>query len=68
LRELKTAGTTVIVIGHRATLMAQLDTIAVLKDGALQAIAPAATMLARWRARNVHALPVSANDTQGAAA
>jgi hypothetical protein len=47
--------------------MAQLDTIAVLKDGALQAIGPAATMLARWRARNVHALPTPAG-VQGAAA
>ena len=42
--------------------MAQLDTIAVMKDGALQSIGPAAAMLARWRARNVHALPRRASN------
>ncbi|HET7524987.1 MAG TPA: type I secretion system permease/ATPase, partial [Burkholderiaceae bacterium] len=41
LRMLKGNGATVIVVGHRAGLMAQLDTIAVLKDGTLQAIGPA---------------------------
>ena len=66
LRALKDQGTTVIVVGHRAGVMAQLDTLAVLHDGALQAIGPAATMLARWRARNIHALPTV--QAQGAAA
>jgi len=68
LRTLKANGATVIVVGHRAALMAQLDTIAVLKDGTLQAIGPAATMLARWRARNVHALPTAQPQAKGAAA
>lgn len=66
LQALKEQGTTVVVVGHRAGMMAQLDTLAVLNDGALQAIGPAATMLARWRARNVHALPTA--QAQGAAA
>ncbi|HEU5293658.1 MAG TPA: type I secretion system permease/ATPase [Burkholderiaceae bacterium] len=68
LQALKAQGTTVIVVGHRAALMAQLDTIAVLKDGTLQAIGPAATMLARWRARNVHPLPTVRVDAQEATA
>ena len=68
LRELKANGTTVIVVGHRAGLMAQLDTIAVMKDGALQAIAPAADMLARWRAANVHTLATPATGMKGIAA
>jgi ABC-type protease/lipase transport system fused ATPase/permease subunit len=67
LQSLKAQGTTMVVVGHRATLMAQLDTIAVLKDGALQAIGPAATMLARWRAGNVHAFRTPTG-AQGAAA
>jgi PrtD family type I secretion system ABC transporter len=68
LHALKASGTTVVVVGHRAGLMAQLDTIAVMKDGALQSIGPAATMLARWRARNVHTLPSAINEPKGAAA
>jgi ABC-type protease/lipase transport system fused ATPase/permease subunit len=43
LHALKASGTTVVVVGHRAGLMAQLDTIAVMKDGALQLAAPATT-------------------------
>ena len=68
LQALKARGTTVIVVGHRATLMAQLDQIAVLHDGALVAIGPTATMLARARARNVHALPTAQAGARGAAA
>jgi PrtD family type I secretion system ABC transporter len=68
LRALKASGTTVVVVGHRAGLMAQLDTLAVMKDGALQAIAPAATMLARWRAGNVRSLNTTHAAIKGAAA
>ncbi|MFI4930654.1 MAG: type I secretion system permease/ATPase [Burkholderiales bacterium] len=68
LHALKATGTTVVVVGHRAGLMAQLDTIAVMKDGALQSIGPAAAMLAGWRARNVHSLPAARNEARGAAA
>lgn len=60
LQALKQRGTTVVLVGHRAALMARLDRIAVMKDGTLQAIGPAAAMLARLQARNVHALPVAA--------
>jgi ATP-binding cassette, subfamily C, type I secretion system permease/ATPase len=68
LLALKTSGATVIVVGHRAGLMAQLDTIAVMKDGALQTIGPAAAMLASWRARNVRALPSVQQQAKGVAA
>jgi len=68
LLALKAGGTTVVLVGHRAGLMAQLDTIAVMKDGTLQSIGPAAAMLARWRARNVHSLPTPHHAAKGAAA
>jgi len=67
LRALKACGTTVVVVGHRAALMAQLDKIAVMKDGALQAIGPAGAMLARLQARNVHALPAAVPGQQARA-
>lgn len=59
LRALKACGTTVVLVGHRGGLMAQLDKIAVLKEGALQAFGPAATVLARLSAHNVHTLPAT---------
>jgi PrtD family type I secretion system ABC transporter len=68
LRALKACGTTVVLVGHRAGLMAQLDRIAVMKEGTLQAIGPAAAMLARLNVRNVHALPATTPATQEAAA
>lgn len=68
LRALKAAGTTVIVVGHRAGLMAQLDKIAVLAGGVVQAYGPAATVLGRLDARNVRTLPVAAAAAQGVAA
>ena len=55
LLELKARGTTVIMVGHRPTVMAQLDKLAVLKDGALEAFGPGATVLPRLRA--VKSLP-----------
>lgn len=55
LVELKARGTTVIMVGHRPTVMAQLDKLAVLKDGALEAFGPGATVLPRLRA--VKSLP-----------
>jgi PrtD family type I secretion system ABC transporter len=60
LRALKAAGTTVVLVGHRSSLMAQLDKIAVLHEGTLQAFGPAATVLARVQARNVRTLPTAA--------
>jgi ABC-type protease/lipase transport system fused ATPase/permease subunit len=47
LQALKARGTTVIVVGHRPGLMAQLDKLAVLNDGELVAFGPAAAVLAR---------------------
>lgn len=55
LVELKARGTTVIMVGHRPTVMAQLDKLAVLKDGALEAFGPGATVLPRLHA--VKSLP-----------
>lgn len=49
LLSLKARGTTVIVVGHRAGLMAQMDKLAVLNDGVLEAFGPAAAVLARMK-------------------
>lgn len=68
LRALKDCGSTVVVVGHRVGLMAQLDKIAVMKEGALQAFGPSAIVLAGPHARNVHALPVPTPNTKEAAA
>jgi ATP-binding cassette, subfamily C, type I secretion system permease/ATPase len=68
LRALKACGSTVVVVGHRAGLMAQLDKIAVMKEGALQAFGPAAAVLAGPHARNVHALPAPIPSLREAAA
>ena len=57
LRSLKASGATVVVVGHRAGLLAQLDKIAVMKEGAIQAFGPAAAMLAGQHAHNVRVLP-----------
>ena len=45
LRALKARGTTVIVVSHRPALMSQLDKLAVLRDGNLDAFGPVATLL-----------------------
>lgn len=45
LKELKARGVTTIMVGHRPALMSQLDKLAVLKDGALEAFGPASTIL-----------------------
>jgi PrtD family type I secretion system ABC transporter len=68
LRALKACGSTVVVVGHRAGLMAQLDKIAVMKEGALQAFGPTTLVLAGPHARNVHALPVPMPSPREAAA
>ena len=49
LAELKTRGVTVVLVGHRRRVMSQLDKLAVLRNGALEAIGPTATILARLR-------------------
>ena len=40
---------TVIMVGHRPAMVSQLDKLAVLKDGALEAFGPTATILPRLR-------------------
>jgi PrtD family type I secretion system ABC transporter len=49
LRELKTRGVTTIMVGHRPALMSQLDKLAVLKDGALEAFGPSMAILQGMR-------------------
>jgi PrtD family type I secretion system ABC transporter len=68
LRALKERGTTVVCVGHRTGLMAQLDRIAVMRDGTLQAIGAAAAVLARLNGRKVLALPATAPGRKEAAA
>ena len=50
LRELKARGITLIMAGHRPALMSQLDKLAVLNRGVLEAFGPAAAVLSRLRA------------------
>lgn len=50
LRELKARGVTVVMVSHRPALMGQLDKLAILKDGALDAFGPTAAVLPRLRA------------------
>jgi PrtD family type I secretion system ABC transporter len=49
LREIKSRGTTVIMVGHRPALMAQLDKLALLRDGVLEAFGAADAVLSRLR-------------------
>ena len=49
LSDLKTRGVTLIMVGHRPALMSQLDKLAVLKDGALEAFGPSSALLPRLR-------------------
>ena len=50
LEALKRSGTTVIVVSHRPALIAHLDKLAVLRNGALEAFGPAASLGPRLRA------------------
>lgn len=47
LAELKGGGVTVVMVGHRSALMSQLDKIAVLREGALEAFGPSDAVLSR---------------------
>jgi PrtD family type I secretion system ABC transporter len=47
LRSLKERGATVVVVGHRPSLMSSLDKLAVLRDGQLELFGPSAAVLAR---------------------
>ena len=56
LGELKARGVTTIMVGHRPALMSQLDKLAVLKEGALDAFGPPAAILPR-----IHAVATRSN-------
>ncbi|RPI46073.1 MAG: ATP-binding cassette domain-containing protein, partial [Betaproteobacteria bacterium] len=49
LQELKARGSTVVVVSHRPALMSQLDKLAVLRDGVLEAFGPASNVGTRLR-------------------
>jgi len=49
LADLKARGVTVVLVGHRRRVMNQMDKLAVMRNGTLEAIGPAATILARIR-------------------
>ncbi len=53
---LKRAGSTVVLVSHRPTLMRHVDRIAVLRDGTLEAIGPRDAVLARLAGATVQAL------------
>jgi ABC-type protease/lipase transport system fused ATPase/permease subunit len=71
LGELKARGVTTIMVGHRPALMSQLDKLAMLKEGALEAFGPSASVLSRLRpvaARFNGAGPAQAEDAVEASA
>jgi ABC-type protease/lipase transport system fused ATPase/permease subunit len=49
IADMKSRGTTVIVVSHNPVLMAAVDRILVLKQGALEMFGPAAAVLARMK-------------------
>jgi PrtD family type I secretion system ABC transporter len=71
LRALKARGVTVVMVGHRPSLVSQLDKLAVLKEGALEAFGPTAEILPRLRPaarRSQRLAAVGAADPQEAQA
>jgi PrtD family type I secretion system ABC transporter len=74
LAGLKSIGTTVVLVSHRPALMRHADTLAVLRDGALDIVGPREQVLARLNSSTVHPLrrPASgagaSQATQGAQA
>ncbi|MCU0968969.1 MAG: type I secretion system permease/ATPase [Rubrivivax sp.] len=68
LAALKAAGTTVVMVSHRASLLRQADRIAVLRDGAVEAIGPRDEMLARLDPPAVHPRRRPAAFAEGAGA
>ncbi len=62
LVRLKAAGTTVVVAGHRTSLMAQLDHVAVLREGTIELMGTAAAVLQRLRASSSPATRVASSD------
>ena len=72
IARLKQQGTTVVLVSHRPALMQHVDRLAVLRDGALEAIGPREQVLARLAHATVQPLrrPAPANTfaPQGATA
>ena len=61
LKVLKQRGVTVVMVGHRSSLMAQLDKLAVLHEGALEAFGRSDAVLSRAGAvvRQLHRSPAA---------
>ncbi len=53
VKQLKLAGITTIIIAHRPSILAHVDTILVLRGGAVEAIGPRDEILARFSAANL---------------
>jgi ABC-type protease/lipase transport system fused ATPase/permease subunit len=56
LAALKQLGTTVVLVSHRPALMRHVDTLAILRDGALDICGPRDEVLARLNGKTVHPL------------
>ena len=61
MRDLRSDGVTVVLVGHRPAMMSALDRIAVMNEGRLEAFGPAAAVLSRMRAIAPYAPPAPAS-------
>ncbi|HEY6640753.1 type I secretion system permease/ATPase [Povalibacter sp.] len=61
--DLKALGTTLIMVSHRPALMSQLDKLALLRDGAIEAFGPTSAVLPRLRIATPRLQPVAAPST-----
>lgn len=68
LRELKARNVTVVMVSHRPALMGQLDKLAILKDGTLEAFGASVAVLQRLRAVPKQTSTPAQNDTAEALA
>jgi len=57
LAELKKRGVTVVVIAHRPSILAGMDKILVLREGAVEAFGPRAEVFARFQQRGAAGRP-----------
>lgn len=72
LRKMKTAGTTAVVISHKPSILADADSLVVLRDGKIDIFGPKAEVMARLAANNAgqpqpQASPAPANQSPVAA-